>query len=362
MNAVLSLTFADLLALTLGTLFYGMYCILFITSVYLLASRAENGNGARGYRYLMLFKTFMFVASCALFMAVTGHWVLNVRRCFQGFIFFADGTAPDIFLGNNAGAAVVIQNVFEALSLAIGDSIIIYRLWVVWPNFLVLILPILSLLGLITPHIATSNVGQDVAITPLTVFTLVTNFYCTGFIAFQIWRITKASVRGHGGIPLQKFLAIIVESAAIYTSYTLFYTITHQLNLPLQFGALNSLPPVLGIANALIYTQLALGKATVHPSRVPSHVTGSMKFAANGGSATVIGGTSNMAYPMDTIMKVKPGMESRKESKPSTKVLMEIGLRLKSISSHSNDANGKVGRKEYKTTRLKSIPFLERIR
>jgi hypothetical protein len=76
----------------------------------------------------------------------------------------------------------------------------------------------------------------------------------------------------------QDFLAIVVESAALYTSAfplrpkprslmqdhhrstIIWYTVAHQLNSNYQFPAIGALPPVVGIANSLIHVRVALGR------------------------------------------------------------------------------------------------------
>ncbi|KAJ7723632.1 hypothetical protein DFH07DRAFT_1005189 [Mycena maculata] len=166
---------------------------------------------------------------------------------------------------------------------------------------MVIVIPILSLLGFIASciitvqaptHIATNaqqRIALDVGLTPITVFTLLTNFYCTVLITWEIWRITK-NCKPVGGtnlrasrlvVPLeiyltsaQHFLAIVVESAAIYTF----------LNSTLQYIALNTFPPVAGIANGLIHVRVGLGQTVeqIYGSSKTSSsvVTSPMRFTA----------------------------------------------------------------------------------
>lgn len=51
-----------------------------------------------------------------------------------------------------------------------------------------------------------------------------------------------------------------MESAALYTSWVIYYTVCHQVNSNLQWIAIGVGPSVVGIANALIHVRVALGK------------------------------------------------------------------------------------------------------
>ncbi|KAJ7264232.1 hypothetical protein C8J57DRAFT_1718686 [Mycena rebaudengoi] len=279
-----SLPLVNLWSLTLGTLFYGMYFIVFIASMYIFLVRPRDVKGSSPPP----FRSMMFLSGCALFIAVTANWVLTVVRGFQGFIYFQDGLGAHIFFNDNSQLTETLQNAFVGLSIVLGDLMIIYRLWVVWSfNKLVVVLPLLCIIGLtvamifvvvVTVHLST--IAEDIVITPLTSLTIATNVYCTLFLAWKIWKITKMC-RPTGGISLWNFLAIIVESAALYTSWILYYTITHQLNLTVQFIAIGPTPAIIGLANALIHVRVGLGRTIeqVYGARLSEASVGTIKFA-----------------------------------------------------------------------------------
>ncbi|KAJ7747165.1 hypothetical protein DFH07DRAFT_1062778 [Mycena maculata] len=263
---MVTLPLAKLVGIILETLFYGMYFIISVISMSLIFERTR-GSG----KYLPLFRSAVFISGGALFIAITGNWVANLLRIFSGFIYFQKGLGASIYFDNDSVVAETVSDVFLSLSVAIADAMIIYRLWVIWSyNKVVIIIPVLSLMGFIasciitiqaTARIATNaevQIALDVGLTPVTVFTLLTNLYCTALITWEIWRITSNCVP-IGGSKLWHFLAIVVESAAIYTSWVIYYVACHQLNSNLQFMALDGLTPVAGIANALIHVRVGLG-------------------------------------------------------------------------------------------------------
>ncbi|KAJ7130426.1 hypothetical protein C8R44DRAFT_775535 [Mycena epipterygia] len=268
-----SIPLVNLVGTMLMTLFYGMYFILFCMSVYLHFTRTTKGRRGRGVGSPIT--SMVFLSGCALFMFITANWILTMVRIFGAFVYFQDGTNAGIYLDDKSQVSDTVGEVFLMLVLVIGDSMIIYRLWVVWSfNLRVIVIPVLSLLGLIVSliidieamsHLKNLAAGQEQ--TPLAqtnisqaAFTLATNVYCTAFISWELWRISRYC-QPVGGLNLRDFLAILVESAAIYTCWTIYYTIADQLHSTLVFIATGAIPPVVGIANALILVRVGLGRS-----------------------------------------------------------------------------------------------------
>ncbi|KAJ7144472.1 hypothetical protein C8R44DRAFT_865390 [Mycena epipterygia] len=195
------------------------------------------------------------------------EWVVTVIRAFEGFIYFHNGMDAAVFFNDNAQITETLADSFLALSLVIGDSMIIYRLWVVWSfNKKVIILPIMSLMGLLISLIITvqatvhlESIALDTGLTPITVFTMVTNVYCTGMLAWEIWRISR-DCQPVGGMNLRDFLAIVVESAAIYTFVLTRSSSFADVNSNLQYGAVEPIAPLVGLTNALIHVRVGLGR------------------------------------------------------------------------------------------------------
>ncbi|KAJ7487067.1 hypothetical protein FB451DRAFT_1535485 [Mycena latifolia] len=296
-----SLPLVNLVSITLFTLFYGMYFIVFVLSIYFILEAASARGVQTSGTYMRVVPSAAFISAWALFLAITGDWVVTVLRAFQGFIYFHDGMGAALYWSDNSQVTETIGGVFLALSVCIGDAMIIYRLWVVWSyNKTVIILPTLSLLGLFISFVIEvvgtknlPNLALDISVTPISVFTLVTNIYCTGMISWEIWRITRYCMPT-GGMNLRDFLAIVVESATLYTSWVIFYTICHEMNSNIQFIALGALPPLVGLANALIHVRVALGRTIeqLHGSAKAgsSKVSASIHFIAPQSSEATGGG------------------------------------------------------------------------
>ncbi|KAJ7859792.1 hypothetical protein B0H14DRAFT_2746013 [Mycena olivaceomarginata] len=279
----------NLAALTCSSLFYGMFSVLFATSMYLLVGRylatRRSGNSPRE----SIFRSTVFIAAIGLFCAVTAHWVTTVYRAFLAFVYFQHGDSALEFYADAAQVTELVQEGFLMISILIGDSLIIHRLWVVWEHRLaVVVFPICSLAALTTTSavsmyttsrkIPGKDVFSDPWLTSNCILTLVTNVYSTVLIVIKVWNITRVARPIGGG-----FLVIVVESAAIYASWAIFFTVTYQTRSLVQFIVIQAAPEVVGIVNALIHTRVGLGWAIeAQESPAPSQ----MAFAKVGRTRT----------------------------------------------------------------------------
>ncbi|KAJ7440776.1 hypothetical protein B0H11DRAFT_1750460 [Mycena galericulata] len=264
----------NLATLACSSLFYGMFLVLSSTSMYLLvgrylAGRRSRSNGVGQDR--SIFRSTVFIAAIGLFAAITAHWITTVYRAFLAFIQLQGGDAALEFFVDTAQVTELLQEAFLMISILIGDSLIIHRLWVVWEHrTAVVVFPICTLTALtmcsavsmytVSRRTTSHDVFSDPWLTSNCVLTLVTNVYSTAFITFKVWNITRVA-RPIGGSNLRDFLVIVVESAAIYASWAVFFTATYQTRSVVQFIVIQTAPEVVGIVNALIHTRVGLGWA-----------------------------------------------------------------------------------------------------
>ncbi|KAJ7271044.1 hypothetical protein C8J57DRAFT_296221 [Mycena rebaudengoi] len=277
-----------LAGIMVGTVLYGIYLMLFIASIYLLLGRH---NGINTSKYSLRSWSIMFYSSCALFLVVTAHWIVTICRAFIGFIYFHDGAGAVDFFKDNTQPTITALNIFVGLALVVGDGMIIYRLWIVWSrNKLVVVLPILSEIALAVSYtfliVLRSRLGgKDISatklVTPVSLLTLGINIYCTALISYQIWTTTRAAVPVNQ-TNLMDVLIIVVESAALYTTLMVVYEIIYQLNSQVQYAEALLIPPIIGIANALIQVRIGLRKTSNTPFGT-SVATEPIHFAAHRG-------------------------------------------------------------------------------
>ncbi|KAJ7447970.1 hypothetical protein FB451DRAFT_1533620 [Mycena latifolia] len=251
----------QLTELTVGSLLYGIYLNLFLTSIYILVKRSRDAHATPLYR------SVMFVLGCVLFVTVTAEWIILVIMNFQGFITFEGGTAPQEYFANSRSGIQAGLWGTASLSMILNDFMMIYHLWIVWNgNKFVLVLPILTWIGLIVTATMSSVAAWGNTITtaivifiPMFAFIFITNFYCTGFIVWKIWRITRIC-NPENGTNLNDFLAMVVESSALYTAWILFLVAVQEDSSPMQYVAFGIHPMVAGMANALLQARIGTGK------------------------------------------------------------------------------------------------------
>ncbi|KAJ7768897.1 hypothetical protein B0H16DRAFT_273007 [Mycena metata] len=305
-----SLTSGNLLLFTAAGLFYGMYLVLFCISTYLLVRRrggptASDERRKRG----SIFTSMLFLSAILLFVVITVHWIATVYRAFIGFVCTPTTLEAELYFSDLATPAAVIQDAFLDVSYVIGDSMIIYRLWVVWThNRLVLVVPVLTLTAFTGERILRHSSGQGSSLIQVVssvstgvvshsrsafddpllkytpILTLITNVYCTSFIGWKIWtitRITRLSLPS-GGTKLRHFLVIVVESAALYALWAVLFLVAFETKSNLQVVVIQAGPELIGLVNALIMTRVGLGWTSeqVHGTPYPS----ALVFAASGDS------------------------------------------------------------------------------
>ncbi|KAJ7094322.1 hypothetical protein C8R44DRAFT_718434 [Mycena epipterygia] len=258
-----------LATVVIETFFYGIYLVLFFTSLYLLLT--VQSRGLRRERSIWL--SPILWGGEVLFIAVTGHWILTIDRLFLAFVVVDHGSNPLTFYGDYSQATQVAQTSFLVASLTVVDVLFVHRLYTVWGhNRYVMIFPTITVLGLIVGGIGLAwdfsqfselATGWDDSsngwIIADCVFTVSTNVYCTAFIAWRLWRV-QSILKPAGGRTLQSVLAIIVESAALSATWAIFFITAYAVASNLRF-LIDVTPAIVGSTNMLIYVRVGLGWA-----------------------------------------------------------------------------------------------------
>ncbi|CCM03473.1 uncharacterized protein FIBRA_05606 [Fibroporia radiculosa] len=272
--APVSLLAASVASVYIESLLYGILFVLSVASLSILIRRREelinSPVNARVIRQAAII-TPMSLAALFLFITNTAHWILGVYRGFQAFVLCDGGTLPTEYLSDMRKPTEIVQISLLMSSLIIGDAMIIYRLWIVWGyTWFVIIFPVGTLVGLavgIVVSLAMLLPGQDIFdtaagqwITANCVFTLCTNVYSTGFIAWRIWRATR-SAKQYGGSSLMGVMGILIESAALYTAWTILFFVTYHTRSNLQYTFSETYCAIAGIAFMSINVRVGLGWA-----------------------------------------------------------------------------------------------------
>ncbi|KAJ6615213.1 hypothetical protein B0H10DRAFT_2041762 [Mycena sp. CBHHK59/15] len=259
------------------TFFFGIYLVLFLTSIYLLLTLKERGFQREG----SIWRSPILCGGTTLFITVTGHWILTVDRLFLAFVKSDSGADPLGFYSDFSQVTEVLQSGFLLASLATVDAQLVHRLWTVWAHDkYVMIFPVITLLGLLVCSIGItydfsrflpgdSWIVADCALPYCECCTLLThtNMYCTAMISWRLWATSKM-IKPVGGRTLMSVIVIMVESAALCASWAIFFIIAYATQSNLRF-LIDVTPAIIGSANMLIYVRVGLGWAH-SPTPIPA--------------------------------------------------------------------------------------------
>ncbi|KAF8154993.1 hypothetical protein K438DRAFT_1863028, partial [Mycena galopus ATCC 62051] len=295
-------TSSALVTAIMETYFYGVYVVLFITSVFLLFTMQS-----RGFRERSIWLSPILCGGSFLFVTVTGHWILTIDRLFIAFVTVND---PVAFYGDFSQPTQIVQTGFLLLSLSTVDALFVHRLWTVWAhNRYVMIFPTLTLSGLVVcaigvmydfsqfrvgdsvPELANGWIVVDCALTAST------NIYCTALIAWRLWKVQHI-MKPIGGRTLMSVLGIIVESAALSAAWAVFFIITYIARSNLRF-LIDVTPAIVGTTNMLIYVRVGLGWAHAPAANTTTPATSAMR----------LNGSRFNAAAVDSIDSIPEGRE-----------------------------------------------------
>ncbi|KAJ6464458.1 hypothetical protein C8R45DRAFT_500209 [Mycena sanguinolenta] len=261
---------AGLPSLVLESCLYGIALILFISTIYFIATRRTLASNRQTVKHHFL--SPVFVGAMILFLAATAHWIVEIYLTFSLFSQFNGAIPKQAFYASPTHGTDIVEAALLFTAILVGDSLMVYRLWIVCQaqNLRVLIFPICGLSGVLVMVIGVSYVfSQSKSNAPFLdntelkpwvatgfVLSLLTSFYCTGFIAFRILKFNLHSTRNSG---LTFFLSVLVESAALQTFWLIFTSASNLAGSSVEFLTLGAFPIVLCISNLLIHARVGLG-------------------------------------------------------------------------------------------------------
>ncbi|KAJ7106660.1 hypothetical protein C8R44DRAFT_885930 [Mycena epipterygia] len=274
----ISLVAVSMAMVVMESLLYGLLLVLFSTNLYLRITRFAKPEkfASRG----SLWWNAIVLSNIAIFLTCTAHWIITVDRFFRAFL----GSAGDPlqFYMDDSQLTVVMITTFGIVTSWTGDAVVIHRLWLIWNRDLrVLFVPVLLLLGGIICGIRVLTTG-GAWITVGWVLNSIINIYCTIFIAWRIWKTSRATTEVGSGLLMPLFV-ILIESAAIWTAWTIFFAATHLTGSTLQFLARDLTPVIIGLVNLLIHLRVGLGWSRAEAPDVtgPPMTSGASMFAVN---------------------------------------------------------------------------------
>ncbi|KAI8996467.1 hypothetical protein BD414DRAFT_478091 [Trametes punicea] len=280
---------ASLVSIYIECTLFGIFLILSFTSFVLLARRQRPARGLqcnspqpstwphRLAYLLVVLKSPLIAANVLLILVNTVHWVIGMQRFYiaimdhdtmQGAGNFVDDTTQPLVIGRTALLFV---------DMLVGDIVMNYRTWLVWKrDYRAIIFPCITTAGLLASGIgilyefcaSNADIGPFTAtfgpwIVAECISTLCTNLYDTLMIAYKIYSLNRLSKKNGliiaSGNSLMEGLVIFIESAALYSAWTIMFVIFYLTGSSLQMIGSGCGPTVIGIAFMLITVRVGLG-------------------------------------------------------------------------------------------------------
>ncbi|KAJ6536911.1 hypothetical protein B0H19DRAFT_1182104 [Mycena capillaripes] len=252
-------------AIVLESLFYGVFLVLVFGMSYVrISSRASPSSTRRA-------RLPIDVSLVVILLLATTHWAITVYCFFSAFLGDGDGGLSAVL-----GAYMLrlqdlqlTENALTMASMVVGDGILIHRVWVVWSrDSHVILIPVLLWLGMfVTGLVAIVKLSAAVPEAPDMSFrfvnanwilSTVTSVYCTAFLAWRIWQVCRSSAEMRAR-KLLSVLTVLVESAAIWTSWAILFVALHQSNSPAELTINACVPSLIGIVNTVVHLRVAVG-------------------------------------------------------------------------------------------------------
>ncbi|KAH7907407.1 hypothetical protein BJ138DRAFT_1116715 [Hygrophoropsis aurantiaca] len=220
-SADISLDTAALLSIALESIAYGFSLLMFV-AVWMLCYTSYGTN-----------INWRMVALAVMFFGIsTTHIVLNIQRCFNGFIEHRDAPGgPVAFFEDPSVKTFIVQNALYGAQTMIADALVIYRCYVVWQSFRVVIIPVMAWLSALVTGVFSSYVLAHPTSISTGVFfkaskqwtatylfcSLSTNVLGSGLLAYRLWSIDRnvapfRTTKSH----VAPMLRIFVDSAILY--------------------------------------------------------------------------------------------------------------------------------------------------
>ncbi|KAF8889032.1 hypothetical protein BD779DRAFT_1671995 [Infundibulicybe gibba] len=303
--AALTLAEAEMIGILLHSALYGIFLVLFVGSLYIPLSRPRRQSTPPN--------RFLISVTIVLFVLITVHWVLQLLRLIDAFIYHAnDDEGPSKYYADGAQRKNVVKTAFYVAQTFTGDCTMAYRLYIVWGrNWKIVVLPALLSTGLLvagsgaTYSFAHLTPGENIFVSSaghwvLTVFatTLCTNVTVTSLIAYRVWSIHRP-MKGVAQQSSMPVIQVILESAAIYT-VCLIPTLAGYLGKEnYQFITLDATSPAIGIAFALIIVRVGLGMSTEKTTQMVNGRTFRSPITSASGSEPLHGVTIKITKSSD---------------------------------------------------------------
>ncbi|PIL34394.1 hypothetical protein GSI_03169 [Ganoderma sinense ZZ0214-1] len=258
------LSIATIFSTFVQAMLYGFAVLMFILTMWILLGthRRRKPN------------VVMVASSCTVMLLATAEMGLNVARIYEGFVStgpLLPGGPEQYFDSVSIPTFVIKSCLFNAQSLIL-DAIVIYRAYIVWQNFFVIVFPSILWGGLLAASIGTNlvltgkkppelfGVGTNPWITTVYALDVATNLSATGILALKLWSVIRSTSSYRSSDGLAPVLRVAIESGLIYTMTMSAGLILFLLRSRLVYVIMDISSPIVFIVMNMIVVRVGLAK------------------------------------------------------------------------------------------------------
>ncbi|EJC99742.1 uncharacterized protein FOMMEDRAFT_170331 [Fomitiporia mediterranea MF3/22] len=260
---MLGLGKAGIISTIMEALLYGFSVLMFLLTLWILTRNRTRRRMNYG----------MIVIACSLQVVGTSELIVNIIRVCQGFLNIGPKLpgGPDQYFADITQPTFIFKSAVSTVQTLMLDGVVIYRTYVVWQNYYVLLLPILGWFGLLTASIGTvislsqsAEHANDIFfartghwITAIWATTLATNLSSSSLLAFRIWNVSRKAAQYKSVNRLGPVLRAVVESGAIYSVTITIGLVLFVLGNPGSYILLDMVSPIISIVFNLLIIRVA---------------------------------------------------------------------------------------------------------
>ncbi|KAF9807191.1 hypothetical protein IEO21_08328 [Rhodonia placenta] len=248
---------------------YGIATCVFAMTVWVLYLRRDRGVSR-----------WMLGVALVLWILPTIRVIIDTVDTVNAFVHHMDEgpSGPSAYLASFWRPLSLLDNALYAISTLIGDAVVIYRCYVVWQSWLVIVIPGLAWLGSLGStiyilhsfheHIISSN-----QIVMLYSFTLAANLSATAALAYRIWSVDRQTIRPRGArTNLRPILLVVMESAAMYTSLLIAALVTVEHALQAEYCLNTSMPSLISVIFGIVFIRMGLAQLPKEGRAAAGHI------------------------------------------------------------------------------------------
>ncbi|KAI0709635.1 hypothetical protein C8T65DRAFT_648652 [Cerioporus squamosus] len=272
-----------LISIWMETLFYGIYVVLFLSSLFVL-SRSRNAA---------VNTWFIRASTVAMFCIATAHIGVNVRRLVEGFIIPDTKAETLAYLYDIHERLNIVKQYLWVFNNVLADGIIVWRLYGVW-NIYVCILPIILLISVTAFGLATATsllpaigAGNTIFVSHFSRFattqyalSLTNNVLVTALITGRIWYVTRDIRRldQSVGSDYRRAIIMVVESGSLYAFTQVIQLAFYVAKFPGLYFVADSFVQIMAIVPTSVVLLVALGRTLIEEARASNTVLSEIQF------------------------------------------------------------------------------------